>query len=97
MDIAEKKKEYDALTALSNWVGYAATALLIIGILWTRSFNILVMIGFLGFLAGTSLQLYARYRFGLIKSFYWWLAYQILLVILVLGILLVPLIFNISG
>lgn len=97
MDIAEKKKEYDALTALSNWIGYGATAFLIVGILWLNSFNALVLLGFLGMLAGTSLQLYARYRFGLIKSFYRWLSYQIVIAVLVLGILFTVIAIDLFG
>lgn len=87
MDIAEKKKEYDALTALANWVGYAATVCLIIGFLWLQSYNILATIGFIGMLAGTSLQLYARYHFGLIKNYYRWLLYQAILLVLWVGLM----------
>ncbi len=97
MDIAEKKREYDALTALSNWVGYGATALLIVGILWFRSFNILVIIGFVGFLAGTSLQLYARYRFGLIKSFRRWMIIQGIYTVLIITLVITLIAIDFTG
>ena len=97
MDIAEKKREYDALKALASRTNYAATAVILIGLLWLKSFNLFVVVGFLGFFAATSLELYARFRFGLIKSFYWWLTYQILIAVLVLGLLLVPFAFDLFG
>ena len=76
MNVAEKKKEYDALKALSRWIGIGSAAVFLVGMFWFRRLNILVILGLLGGFAGTSLQLYARYRFGLIKSFTRWMVCQ---------------------
>ncbi|NGP75551.1 hypothetical protein G3570_02825 [Balneolaceae bacterium YR4-1] len=89
MDIAEKKKEYDALKALSRWIGIGSAVALIVGMLWLS--KILVVLGLLGGFAGTSQQLYARYRFGLIKNFKRWIIYQslysVFIIILVITII----------
>lgn len=96
MDIAEKKREYDALRALSRWIGIVSAVLLLSGIYWLSNFKILIILGLLGGFSGTSLQLYARYRFGLIKSFNRWMIYQGLysVIILVLVITIITLDFN---
>lgn len=97
MDIAEKKREYDALKALSSWIGYAATPFLLIGMIWFNSLSILVLIGLLIGYAGTSLNLYARYRFGLTKSFYSWMVYQGIYTAFVIGIVFVLIAIDIFG
>ena len=97
MDIAEKKKEYDALKALSRWIGLGGTALFFIGIFWLRSFNILVITGLLVMFFGTSLQFYARYRFGLIKSFTRWMIVQGLYTVLILTIVIIMITIDLTG
>ena len=88
MDISEKKKEYDALKALSRWIGLSGTALFFTGMFWLGSFNILVIIGLIVMFAGTSLQFYARYRFGLIKSFRRWMIIQGIYTVLIITLVI---------
>ncbi|MGK7368953.1 MAG: hypothetical protein ACNS64_01960 [Candidatus Halalkalibacterium sp. M3_1C_030] len=95
MDIAEKKKEYDALKALARWIGFGSAAVLIIGMIWLS--KIFVIPGLLGGFAGTSLQLYARYRFGLIKSHTRWLVYQCLYTVFIIGVIIAIIAIDLTG
>lgn len=97
MDIAEKKKEYDALKALSRGVGLGGVTLFFIGMFWLKSFNILVVIGLLVMFAGTSLEHYARFRFGHITSFRKWMIYQGIYTVLFLAIVIMIIVVDLTG
>lgn len=97
MDVAEKKKEYDALKALSKGISMVSAVPLIIGLVWLRSFNILLILGIFGGFVGTSLQFYARYRFGLIKSFRRWMIIQGIYTVLIISLVIVLIYLDLSG
>lgn len=97
MEITEKKKEYDALKALSNWISIISTVVLILGLIWLRSFDFLFILGILGGFAGTSLHFYARYRFGLIKSFRKWMIIQGIYTVLIITLVITIIALDFTG